>query len=68
MAGRTIAGEAAIATVERAMEVAGGASFYRGYGLERAFRDVQGARFHPLQRMPQLRYAGRLAMGLDIDG
>ncbi|HEY7689194.1 MAG TPA: acyl-CoA dehydrogenase family protein [Dongiaceae bacterium] len=68
MIGRTIAGEAAIATVERAMEVAGGAAFYRDFGLERAFRDVQGARFHPLQRVPQLRFAGRLAMGLDIDG
>lgn len=68
MTGRTIAGEAAVATVERAMEAAGGASFYRDFGLERAFRDVQGARFHPLQRTPQLRYAGRLALGLDIDG
>ncbi|WP_334161520.1 acyl-CoA dehydrogenase family protein [Phenylobacterium sp.] len=68
MMGRTLAGQAAIRTVERAMEVAGGASFYRSVGLERAFRDVQGARFHPLQEKPQLRYAGRLALGLDIDG
>lgn len=68
MMGRTIAGQAAVRTVERAMEVAGGASFYRSLGLERAFRDVQGARFHPLQEKPQLRYAGRLALGLDIDG
>jgi acyl-CoA dehydrogenase len=68
MIGRTIVGEAAIKTVERAMEVVGGGAFYRDLGLERAFRDVQGARFHPLQKMPQLRYAGRLAMGLDIDG
>jgi acyl-CoA dehydrogenase len=50
------------------MEVAGGASFYRDVGIERAFRDVQAARFHPLQEKPQLRYAGRLALGLDIDG
>jgi acyl-CoA dehydrogenase len=68
MIGRTLAGQAAIRTVERAMEVAGGAAFYRGLGLERAFRDVQGARFHPLQEKPQLRYSGRLALGLDIDG
>ena len=68
MIGRTLAGQAAIRTVERAMEVAGGASFYRRFGLERAFRDVQGARFHPLQEKPQLRYTGRLALGLDIDG
>jgi acyl-CoA dehydrogenase len=66
--GRTLAGQAAIRTVERAMEAAGGASFYRRVGLERAFRDVQGARFHPLQEKAQLRYTGRLALGLDIDG
>ena len=65
---RTLAGQAAIRTVERAMEAAGGVSFYRGVGLERAFRDVQGARFHPLQKKAQLRYTGRLALGLDIDG
>jgi len=65
---RTLAGQAAIRTVERAMEAAGGVSFYRGVGLERAFRDVQGARFHPLQEKAQLRYTGRLALGLDIDG
>jgi acyl-CoA dehydrogenase len=68
MIGRTLAGQAAIRTVERAMEVAGGASFYRSLGLERAFRDIQAARFHPLQEKQQLRYAGRLALGLDIDG
>jgi acyl-CoA dehydrogenase len=66
--GRAIAGQAAIRTVERAMEVAGGASFYRDLGLERAYRDVRGARFHPLQERPQLRSTGRLALGLDIDG
>jgi alkylation response protein AidB-like acyl-CoA dehydrogenase len=68
MACRKLVGRAAIRTVERAMEVAGGASFYRGKGLERAFRDVQAARFHPLQEGPQKLYAGRLALGLDMDG
>jgi alkylation response protein AidB-like acyl-CoA dehydrogenase len=68
MIARTLAGQGTIRTVERAMEVAGGASFYRRVGLERAFRDIQGARFHPLQEKAQLRYTGRLALGLDIDG
>ncbi len=68
MIGRQLAGQGAIRTVERAMEVAGGASFFREAGLERAFRDVQGARFHPLQEKPQLRYTGRVALGWDIDG
>lgn len=68
MTGRTLVAQGAIRTVERALEAAGGAAFYRRAGLERAFRDVQGARFHPLQEKAQLRYAGRLALGLDIDG
>jgi alkylation response protein AidB-like acyl-CoA dehydrogenase len=68
MAGRTLAGRAAIRTVEKAMEVVGGASIYRDLGLERRFRDIQGARFHPLQEKAQYRFAGRIALGLDIDG
>ena len=68
MIGRTLVGQGAIRTVEKALEVAGGGAFYRGMGLERAFRDVQAARFHPLQEKPQLRYTGRQALGLDIDG
>jgi acyl-CoA dehydrogenase len=68
MMGRTLAGGHAIRTVEKAMEVAGGASYLRALGLERLFRDVQGARFHPLQETPQTEYAGRMALGLDIDG
>ncbi len=65
---RTLAGMAAIHTVEKAMEVAGGAAFYRELGLERMFRDVQAARYHPLQEKVQLRLTGRFALGLDIDG
>ncbi len=68
MACRTLAGQAAIDTVAKAMEVAGGAAFYRKTGLERAFRDVQAARFHPLQEKPQLDLAGRVALGWDING
>jgi len=65
---RGIVARSAIATVEHAMEVAGGASFYRDAGLERLFRDVQAARFHPLQDGIQRDMAGRMALGLDIDG
>lgn len=66
--GRTLVAHAAIKTVERAMEVAGGAGFYRGLGLERLFRDVQGARYHQVREPAQLLYAGRLALGLDVNG
>ena len=64
---RTLVGRAAIRVVEHAMEIAGGASFFRAAGLERLFRDVQGARFHRPQERTQLRFSGRLALGLDID-
>lgn len=67
MVRRTLAGQGAIRTVERAFELAGGQAFYTDLGLERAFRDIQGARFHPLQEKQQLRYTGRLTLGLDID-
>jgi acyl-CoA dehydrogenase len=68
MACRTLVGQAAIATVSKAMEVAGGSAFYRKSGLERAFREVQAARFHPMQEKPQQDLAGRIALGWDIDG
>ena len=61
--GRTVAGRAAIRTVEVAMEVAGGAGFFRDLGLERLFRDVQAARYHPLRGDAQRLYSGRLALG-----
>jgi alkylation response protein AidB-like acyl-CoA dehydrogenase len=65
MIGRTLVGQAALRTAEAAMEVAGGAGFFRSAGLERLFRDVQGARYHALRGAAQRRYAGRLALGLD---
>ena len=68
MTGRAILARSVIRSVEKAMETAGGAAFYRDVGLERRFRDVQAARYHPLQGKAQVRYAGRLALGLDIDG
>ncbi|UVK41362.1 acyl-CoA dehydrogenase family protein [Mesorhizobium sp. AR10] len=64
MIGRTLVARHAINAVELAMELAGGASFYRKTGLERRFRDIQGARFHPPQAGPQARYAGAVALGL----
>jgi alkylation response protein AidB-like acyl-CoA dehydrogenase len=62
---KTLATRALLATVEKAMEVAGGASFFRSLGLERLFRDIQGARFHPMQERRQALFTGRLALGLD---
>lgn len=67
MTGRTLVARAAIATVEKAMEAAGGVGFYRKAELERIWRDVQAARYHPLQQKAQARLAGRVALGQSID-
>lgn len=66
MIGRTLVAHHAIEAVELALELAGGAGFYRARGLERLFRDIQGARFHPLQPGPQARYAGAMALGQPV--
>jgi acyl-CoA dehydrogenase len=65
---KTIAARAAIQTVEKAMELVGGAALYRSVGLERLFRDVQGGLYSPYQEKQQQRFTGRLALGLDPVG
>jgi alkylation response protein AidB-like acyl-CoA dehydrogenase len=67
MIGRQLVARHAIAAVDLAMELAGGAGFYRSAGLERKFRDIQAARYHPLQSGPQAQYTGAMALGLPID-
>jgi alkylation response protein AidB-like acyl-CoA dehydrogenase len=66
MIGRALVADRAIEAVELALELAGGAGFYRSNGLERCFRDIQGARYHPLQQGPQATYAGSMAFGLPV--
>jgi acyl-CoA dehydrogenase len=65
---RTIMGGAVLRTLDKAMEVAGGASFFRAAKLERLFRDIQASRFHPLPEKQQTRLTGRVLLGLDLDG
>ena len=67
MMGRKLVAVHAIKAVELAMEAAGGAAFYRASGLERCFRDIQGARYHPMQQGQQAEYAGAMALGLPTD-
>lgn len=66
MIGKTLGADHAIRAVELAMELASGAGFYRAAGLERRFRDIQGARYHAMQRGPQSQYAGALALGESV--
>ncbi len=62
---KTLMTKAATRTVELAMEAAGGAAYFRDFGLERLLRDVRGAVFHPLPERVQARYSGAIAMGID---
>ena len=50
-----------------AMEVGGGAAFFRGSTIERCYRDIRGAKFHPLGPEQTLVHAGRVALGLPAD-
>lgn len=63
MACRTLTARHAIAAVTKALELTGGQAFYRRSAIERMFRDVQAARFHPLQEKAQLDLTGRNALG-----
>jgi acyl-CoA dehydrogenase len=67
MCRRTIFGKAVLDAVTKAMELGGGAGFYRSAGLERCFRDVQGVRYHPMPEKPQALQAGRHALGLPFE-
>jgi acyl-CoA dehydrogenase len=62
---KTVATEAAITTVRLALEAGGGAAYARGNVIERLYRDVHGALYHPLPAARQERFSGRLALGLD---
>ena len=55
---KTNVANAAIRVVTKAMEIVGGEGFYRGFGLERLFRDVQAARYHPLPESEQVKFSG----------
>lgn len=62
---KTLAANAVIATVEKALEAAGGGGYFRKKGLERLLRDAHGAQFHPLPEKRQQRFTGRILLGLE---
>ena len=55
---------AAIEVCDLAMQIGGRAAFDRGSPIERAYRDVRAATFHPLDPELTLVHAGRLALDL----
>ena len=62
---KTLAANAVIAAVAKALEVAGGAGYLRANGIERLLRDAYAAQFHPLPERKQQEFTGRLLLGLD---
>lgn len=63
---KTNVANAAISTVKKAMEVAGGQGFFNSFGLERLFRDVQAAQYHPLQEKDQQLFSGEFLLREEI--
>jgi alkylation response protein AidB-like acyl-CoA dehydrogenase len=58
---------AGVEVTDLAMELAGGAAYRKGSRIERAYRDVRGAKLHPFTPETTLVHAGRLALGLPCD-
>ncbi|MET0324637.1 MAG: acyl-CoA dehydrogenase family protein [Ilumatobacteraceae bacterium] len=56
-----------IEVCDLAMEVAGGSAYFRTSSIERCYRDVRGAKFHPFGPEQTLVHAGRVALGLPAD-
>ncbi|MGA7932237.1 MAG: acyl-CoA dehydrogenase family protein, partial [Kovacikia sp.] len=66
MTGRTLVAKAVLNVADLAMEITGGSAFYRKLGLEKLFRDMQAARYHPLREDAQRKLSGQLALGWDM--
>ena len=60
---KTIAANAVTTVAKKAMEIAGGAGYFRKLGLEKMLRDILASQYHPMQEKRQHRLTGLLAMG-----
>ena len=58
---------AASDVVNLAMSVTGGSAYFRRSPIERAYRDARAGEFHPLTPEKTLLYAGRTALGQDVN-
>jgi len=59
---KTVVANKCVKVVTKAMEIVGGPGFFRNFGLERLFRDVQAAKYHPLQEKDQLAFSGQFLL------
>lgn len=64
MAAKAEVARAGIEVCDLAMDVAGGQAFFKGSVIERAYRDIRAATFHPLTPEATLLEAGRQAVGV----
>jgi alkylation response protein AidB-like acyl-CoA dehydrogenase len=67
MQGKRAVAQEAVSACDLAMEIVGGASYFRKLGIEQAVRDVRGVMFHPLTPELTLLHAGKVALGLPAE-
>ncbi len=58
---------AGIEVCDLAMDVVGGAGYFKGHAIERAYRDIRAVKFHPIPLEAALLHAGQVALGLPAD-
>jgi alkylation response protein AidB-like acyl-CoA dehydrogenase len=64
MAAKAEVARAGIEVCDLAMDVAGGPAFFKGSVIERCYRDIRAAKFHPLTPEATLVEYGRQALGV----
>jgi alkylation response protein AidB-like acyl-CoA dehydrogenase len=64
MSAKAEVAQAGVEVCDLAMEVAGGAAFFKGSVIERCYRDIRAARFHPLTIDDTLVETGRHTLGV----
>jgi acyl-CoA dehydrogenase len=67
MQAKRVVSEEAVSACDVALQLVGGAGFYRKLGIEQAIRDIRGVQFHPLTPELTLLHAGRFVLGLPCD-
>ncbi|MCY4388225.1 MAG: acyl-CoA/acyl-ACP dehydrogenase [Desulfurellaceae bacterium] len=66
VAARTVAMENAVRVVDLALRAVGGASYFKRFPLERYYRDVRAALFHPVSTDQTLELLGKTAFGIPL--
>lgn len=66
VAARTVAMENAVRVVDLALRAVGGASYFKRFPLERYYRDVRAALFHPVGTDQTLELLGKTAFGIPM--